>query len=98
MNSKRRTPGSYNISNDYGATWQEEFLISDTPYLNMYQDLKVDNQGNLHLVYYNYAANYHKNEENAELFQVFDKYQGIISHKSATFVKNVPQTCIELIF
>jgi len=48
-----------NISNDYGETWEEELLISDTPYLNMYQDLKVDNQGNLHLVYYNYAANYH---------------------------------------
>jgi len=48
-----------NVSNDYGETWQEDFLISDTPYLNMYQDLKVDNQGNLHLVYYNYAANYH---------------------------------------
>jgi len=48
-----------NVSNDYGETWQEEFLISDTPYLNMYQDLKVDNQGNLHLIYYNYASNYH---------------------------------------
>ena len=48
-----------NVSNDYGETWQEEILITDTPYLNMYQDFKVDNQGNLHLVYYNYAANYH---------------------------------------
>ena len=47
-----------NISNDYGVTWQEEVLISDTPYLNMYQDFKVDNLGSLHLVYYNYAANY----------------------------------------
>ena len=47
-----------NVSNDYGDTWQEETLISDTPYLNMYQDFKVDNQGNLHLIYYNYAANY----------------------------------------
>ena len=47
-----------NISSDYGETWQEEVLISDTPYLNMYQDFKVDNQGNLHLVYYNYASNY----------------------------------------
>ncbi len=25
----------------------------------MYQDFKIDNQGNLHLVYYNYASNYH---------------------------------------
>ncbi len=48
-----------NVSNDYGETWQEEILISDTPYLNMYQDFKIDNQGNLHLVYYNYASNYH---------------------------------------
>jgi len=47
-----------NISNDNGVTWEEETLISDTPYLNMYQDFKVDSQGNLHLVYYNYAANY----------------------------------------
>jgi len=48
-----------NVSNDYGETWQEEILISDTPYLNAYQDFEVDNQGNVHLVYYNYAANYH---------------------------------------
>jgi hypothetical protein len=48
----------FNVSNDNGATWQEDVLISDTPYLNMYQDFKVDNLGNLHLVYYNYAANY----------------------------------------
>ena len=47
-----------NISDDYGETWQEEILVSDTQYLNMYQDFEVDNQGNLHLVYYNYAANY----------------------------------------
>ena len=47
-----------NISDDYGETWQEETLIADTPYLNAYQDSKVDNQGNLHLVYYNYASNY----------------------------------------
>ena len=47
-----------NISEDYGDTWQEEILISDTPYLNAYQDFEVDNNGNLHLVYYNYAANY----------------------------------------
>ena len=48
-----------NISNDYGETWEEEILIADTPYLNMYQDFEVDTFGNLHLVYYNYAANYH---------------------------------------
>ena len=47
-----------NVSDDYGEHWQEEILISDTPYLNAYQDFKVDNQGNLHLVYYNYASNY----------------------------------------
>jgi len=48
-----------NVSEDYGNTWQEEILISDTPYLNAYQDFEVDIFGNLHLVYYNYAANYH---------------------------------------
>jgi len=48
-----------NVSNNYGETWEEEILIADTPYLNMYQDFEVDVFGNLHLVYYNYAANYH---------------------------------------
>ena len=48
-----------NISNDYGETWEEETLITDTPYLNMYQDFEVDSFGNLHLVYYNYDSNYH---------------------------------------
>ena len=47
-----------NVSENYGNTWQEEILISDTPYLNAYQDFEVDNNGNLHLIYYNYAANY----------------------------------------
>ena len=47
-----------NISEDYGESWLEEILISDTPYLNAYQDFEVDVDGNLHLVYYNYAANY----------------------------------------
>ena len=47
-----------NVSEDYGNTWQEEILISDTPYLNAYQDFEVDSNGNLHLIYYNYAANY----------------------------------------
>ena len=47
-----------NISDNQGETWQEEILISDTPYMNAYQDFEVDNNGNLHLVYYNYAANY----------------------------------------
>jgi len=48
-----------NISEDYGETWQEEILISDTSYLNGYQDFEVDVFGNLHLIYYNYAANNH---------------------------------------
>ena len=34
-------------------------MISDTPYLNGYQDFEVDSNGNLHLVYYNYASNNH---------------------------------------
>ena len=32
------------VSNDNGNTWNEEVLISDTPYLNAYQNLMVDNQ------------------------------------------------------
>ena len=48
-----------NISYDNGLTWEEEIIISDTPYLNGYQDFEIDNNGNLHLVYYNYAANNH---------------------------------------
>ena len=31
-----------NTSDNFGENWQEEVLISDTPYLNMYQDFKVD--------------------------------------------------------
>ena len=48
-----------NISFDNGLTWQEEIVISDTPYLNGYQDFEIDSNGNLHLVYYNYASNNH---------------------------------------
>ena len=48
-----------NVSYDNGLTWQEEIMISDTLYLNGYQDFEVDSNGNLHLVYYNYAANNH---------------------------------------
>ena len=48
-----------NSSFDNGLTWQEEILISDTSYLNGYQDFEIDNNGNLHLVYYNYASNNH---------------------------------------
>ena len=48
-----------NISYDNGLTWEEEVMISDTPYLNGYQDFEVDSNGNLHLVYYNFAANNH---------------------------------------
>ena len=59
-----------NISSDYGETWQEEILISDTPYLNMYQDSKVDSQGNLHLVYYNYAANYHLDDVRYRFYEL----------------------------
>ena len=46
-----------NTSENNGLTWQEEVLISDTPYLNGYPDFEIDMDGNLHLIYYNYAAN-----------------------------------------
>ena len=59
-----------NISNDFGETWEEETLITDTPYLNMYQDFKIDNQGNLHLVYYNYASNYELADVRYRIFEV----------------------------
>ena len=48
-----------NVSYDNGLTWEEEIMISDTSYLNGYQDFEIDNDGNLHLVYYNFAANNH---------------------------------------
>ena len=48
-----------NISYNNGLTWEEEIMISDTSYLNGYQDFEVDSNGNLHLVYYNFAANNH---------------------------------------
>ena len=59
-----------NMSNDYGETWEEEILITDTPYLNMYQDFKIDNQGNLHLVYYNYASNHELEDVRYRFFEV----------------------------
>jgi len=48
-----------NVSSDNGLTWEEEIIISDTAYLNGYQDFEIDNNGNLHLVYYNFASNNH---------------------------------------
>ena len=61
-----------NISGDYGNTWQEEILISDTQYLNAYQDFEIDINGNLHLVYYNYAANYHLQDVRYRFFEAGD--------------------------
>ena len=34
-------------------------MISDTPHTNMYQDIDVDDNGKLHLVYFNFGSNYH---------------------------------------
>jgi hypothetical protein len=48
-----------NVSSDNGLTWEEEVVISDTAYLNGYQDFEIDNNGNLHLIYYNFASNNH---------------------------------------
>ena len=48
-----------NASYDFGETWQEEELISDTDFSNGYQDFKIDSNGDLHLIYYNYDSNYH---------------------------------------
>ena len=47
-----------NVSENYGETWQEEILISDTSFNNGYHDFTIDSDGNFHLVYYNSAANY----------------------------------------
>ena len=46
-------------SSDEGDTWEQEILISDTPHTNMYQDIDVDDNGKLHLVYFNFGSNYH---------------------------------------
>ena len=48
-----------NVSSDNGLTWEEEIVISDTAYLNGYQDFEIDNNGNLHLIYYNFSSNNH---------------------------------------
>ena len=61
-----------NSSEDYGETWQEEILISDTSYLNAYQDFEVDNQGNLHLVYYNYASSNHLDDVRYRFYEAGD--------------------------
>ena len=61
-----------NVSYDNGLTWQEEIMMSDTPDLNGYQDFEVDSNGNLHLVYYNYAANNHLEDVRYRFAEVND--------------------------
>ena len=40
-----------NRSQDNGATWGEDILISDQPYLQAYPDLEIAADGSLHLIY-----------------------------------------------
>ena len=61
-----------NVSYDNGLIWQEGIMISDTQYLNGYQDFEVDSNGNLHLVYYNYAANNHLQDVRYRFAEVDD--------------------------
>ena len=50
-----------NRSPDNGFTWETEMRISDQPYLEMYTEIEIDNDGKIHLIYYSYNQNYSLN-------------------------------------
>lgn len=59
MDHRSGLTGIYmNSSLDNGATWGEDLLISDQPYLQAYPDIEVASDGTLHLVYYSFNQNY----------------------------------------
>ena len=44
-----------NTSNDGGTNWQNEVMVSDQPYFQLYSEMEVDGEGQLHLIYYNFG-------------------------------------------
>jgi len=46
---------------DNGETWNEEVEISHQPHRNVYPDVEIDSNGEIHLIYYNFNQNWHFN-------------------------------------
>jgi hypothetical protein len=44
-----------NTSNDGGTNWQNEIMVSDQPYFQLYSEMEIDGDGKLHLIYYNFG-------------------------------------------
>ena len=46
---------------DNGETWNEEVEISHQLHRNVYPDVEIDSNGDIHLIYYNFNQNWHFN-------------------------------------
>ena len=46
-----------NKSEDNGNSWNEDMLISDQMYMQMYPEMEIDSEGTIHLIYYSFASN-----------------------------------------
>ena len=46
-----------NKSEDNGNSWNEDMLISDQMYMQMYPEIEIDSEGTIHLIYYSFASN-----------------------------------------
>jgi hypothetical protein len=46
-----------NKSEDNGNSWNEDMLISDQMYMQMYPEMEFDSEGTIHLIYYSFASN-----------------------------------------
>ena len=58
MDNRSGTTKIYmNKSEDNGNSWDEDILISDQMYMQMYSEMEIDSEGTLHLIYYNFASN-----------------------------------------
>ena len=59
MDNRTGTTSPYlSRSLDGGDNWLQEIMVSDQPHLNLYPDIEIDSSGNIHVIYYNYNANY----------------------------------------
>lgn len=44
-----------NTSHDGGVNWLDEVMASDQPYFQLYSEMEVDSEGQLHFIYYNFG-------------------------------------------
>ena len=60
MDNRTGTTSPYiSRSLDGGNNWLQEFSVSDQPHLNLYPDIEIDSNGKIHVIYFNYNANYY---------------------------------------